>query len=138
MRISDWSSDVCSSDLGRRHVACGAHVAQQGHPILVRQAKVEDDGVVAGGGDGGTRFVDGADGIGGETGPFETAADQLAQAVFVLEDQNAHDECRSRKRSVRHVFDGRAILGLEAYRSEEPTSELQSLLRNSYAVLCLN
>src|SRR3546814_1854565 len=95
MRISDWRSDVCSSDL------------------------VEDDGVVAGGGDGGTRFVDGADGIGGETGPFETAADQLAQAVFVLDDQDAHDECRSRKWSVRHVFDGRAILGLEAYPDQD-------------------
>src|SRR3546814_5950111 len=31
----------------------------------------------------------------------------------------AHDECRSRKWSVRHVFDGRAILGLEAYPDQD-------------------
>src|SRR3546814_9771644 len=32
---------------------------------------------------------------------------------------------------------GAAKIGLRAFRSEEHTSELQSLMRNSYAVFCL-
>src|SRR3546814_5192696 len=34
------------------------------------------------------------------------------------------------------VLDGHPLLGLERLRSEEHTSELQSLMRISYAVLC--
>src|SRR3546814_4555560 len=41
--------------------------------------------------------------------------------------------------STAHIFalPGCAWLGLRAWRSEEHTSELQSLMRNSYAVFCL-
>src|SRR3546814_5121786 len=34
-------------------------------------------------------------------------------------------------------LEGYALAGYESYRSEEHTSELQSLMRNSYAVFCL-
>src|SRR3546814_3022351 len=37
----------------------------------------------------------------------------------------------------QHVADAAAELGLEHIRSEEHTSELQSLMRISYAVFCL-
>src|SRR3546814_8924502 len=37
----------------------------------------------------------------------------------------------------RLLVDGVEQPGLAVPRSEEPTSELQSLMRNSYAVLCL-
>src|SRR3546814_7638865 len=36
MRISDWSSDVCSSDLGAQHEldsACRAHPGRRSHPV---------------------------------------------------------------------------------------------------------
>src|SRR3546814_12487204 len=34
MRISDWSSDVCSSDLGDTHVLCNASVLDKVPPFL--------------------------------------------------------------------------------------------------------
>src|SRR3546814_6971852 len=95
MRISDWSSDVCSSDLARarKQVARAAqHVGGDRH----RAVRVElahhrgDRGAVA------PRKV--------EQQPLEIAADL-----------NVHARRRGR-------------------RSEEHTSELQSLMRNSYAV----
>src|SRR3546814_10754143 len=39
MRISDWSSDVCSSDLDARHLATG----QPAHEIEAVDAGVDDD-----------------------------------------------------------------------------------------------
>src|SRR3546814_8015941 len=84
MRISDWSSDVCSSDL---------HVARTIRPALARGAWVLCD-----------RFVDSSRAYQGGGGGI-TDADIMAL----------------------HAFG----------RSEEHTSELQSLMRISYAVVCL-
>src|SRR3546814_7437027 len=36
-----------------------------------------------------------------------------------------------------HVIDGTVAIGIDLHRSEEHTSELQSLMRISYAVFCL-
>src|SRR3546814_6778637 len=96
MRISDWSSDVCSSDL--------QHAAQQldvlgkarvgGFELLHLAHRVHDRGVVA---------------------AAELAADFGQRA-------------------------GGELLGEvhgDLARSEEHTSELQSLMRISYAVFCL-
>src|SRR3546814_19750750 len=41
MRISDWSSDVCSSDLILVVAACVAIATRAGHPALVPQILVE-------------------------------------------------------------------------------------------------
>src|SRR3546814_3423729 len=86
MRISDWSSDVCSSDLvfGGRH-------------RLERQMRVAF---------GHARHQEHALGV-----------DDLAAFP------------RNLSRRARH--------GAHAVRSEEHTSELQSLMRISYAVFCL-
>src|SRR3546814_4735774 len=87
MRISDWSSDVCSSDLSDRHqpdIAAGDEVGA------------------------------------GETGGRAGAA---------------------QRDSTQHVdqpgFHRQAVVPGDACRSEEHTSELQSLMRISYAVFCL-
>src|SRR3546814_9892755 len=91
MRISDWSSDVCSSDLGDlpdRDLGIGGQVEQRVH----RQRN--DLGLL-------DRFPARAHvGVGDQRIP-EFVADQRAD------------------------------------RSEEHTSELQSLMRISYAVFCL-
>src|SRR3546814_10203450 len=103
MRISDWSSDVCSSDLRWRVVAepvarahrVGAHRLQQ---------------AVAGG----------------------DADDRLVQ-VFgrgVLEQEALRPGFGRAQRQV-------VVEGGQQQRSEEHTSELQSLMRISYAVFCL-
>src|SRR3546814_1252438 len=98
MRISDWSSDVCSSDLGDL-----CYVEQGGdprHDVLADSGGGGDDVAVAG------RL------LGDQRGKV------LGQGMLVLGRVDLHD--------LRH-----------AGRSEEHTSELQSLMRISYAVFCL-
>src|SRR3546814_2446433 len=109
MRISDWSSDVCSSDLlVRRHAV---------YLVIGRHD----------GGDAGAlhHFPEGRKEIfaqfpfGDRRGCDILAALGLAMAGHVLE--RRHDLVRA-----------------DLPRSEEHTSELQSLMRISYAVFCLN
>src|SRR3546814_5225640 len=97
MRISDWSSDVCSSDLHwdvfwRFYQDTGAR--KWGRPYLTRSF-------------------------------FSMLGETMADKVLLM--------LASR--------DGKPIAGalnlIGADRSEEHTSELQSLMRISYAVFCL-
>src|SRR3546814_8968260 len=97
MRISDWSSDVCSSDLRPRehksHGSGGDFIEAQSFPIFCRRKQAEN--------------VVGASG---------------RQAIIDL----------------RLDIGTNFREGLYASpRSEEHTSELQSLMRISYAVFCL-
>src|SRR3546814_2534936 len=94
MRISDWSSDVCSSDL------------MPGMSGLQLAEAIEDR----------CQLV------------FCTAYDSFAIDAFGL---NALDYL------VKPVVPERLAKTLERVRSEEHTSELQSLMRISYAVFCL-
>src|SRR3546814_8579515 len=122
MRISDWSSDVCSSDLQALQVALGRH-QRAGRP--------------------GDRLDDAAgDGIG---------AVQIDEALQVFRQLGAglrlaDHELVIGKLGVAQVQAARQAEpeGLlvahhagHAERSEEHTSELQSLMRISYAVFCL-
>src|SRR3546814_8463724 len=104
MRISDWSSDVCSSDLPGR--GRGGVLVER-----VEMMAVEDDVEV-----GGERLVDHRlDPV--QEGRVDRVGCRLATAVHP-----AHRDA-----------DGGEARG----RSEEHTSELQSLMRLSYAVFCL-
>src|SRR3546814_10004489 len=97
MRISDWSSDVCSSDLGGRRECEGpCHAAHA----------VRDEG----------------HGLRGE--PGDKHQDQPVAPRHVRRGEGG----KRRK--------GRCA-GQQQRRSEEHTSELQSLMRISYAVFCL-
>src|SRR3546814_1436210 len=108
MRISDWSSDVCSSDL-TVEVARVQQVHRVDHHRHVR-------GVLAG---GVGELLDRADRIG---------VQHLLPAVEVL----------ALPVAVRAAHVGLAVArDLGEDRSEEHTSELQSLMRISYAVFCL-
>src|SRR3546814_9794852 len=115
MRISDWSSDVCSSDLmeGRERVvgdlrACGRHRGKQRRLAGVRHAEQAD-----------------------------------IRHQRQLHAQFADVARRALGRFVRCAVDRRlevriAEAAMAALRrSEEHTSELQSLMRISYAVFCL-
>src|SRR3546814_3070984 len=109
MRISDWSSDVCPSDLvhhgSARDPCCPRaawRIATGGHrqrPRRIRRARHR-------------------------RGPPPWPA----PAPEKLAGQ-AHAQ-----REIRHVA---AVGSLSGVRSEEHTSELQSLMRISYAVFCL-
>src|SRR3546814_3355414 len=113
MRISDWSSDVCSSDLAtgratphRDPQAVQAHPAQaHGRPPAPAEAH------------GSTLHA------GGATDPGRRWWRSASIRRFRPPPEAVCQACRLRK------FPGT--------RSEEHTSELQSLMRISYAVFCL-
>src|SRR3546814_10067113 len=110
MRISDWSSDVCSSDLDLRHA----------QPDEVEQGARHAGGDIAMGG------IEAADALGGGGFVIETAAHGSAPWLGSTEHRRTGPGfCDSR----HFVTGGR--------RSEEHTSELQSLMRIPYAVFCL-
>src|SRR3546814_7342868 len=120
MRISDWSSDVCSSDL---------------HAGADRMARVG-----AGAGGNGHRQHAHDEGERGHQDRTEAQArgldHRLAQrpAELALLDRELDDQDRVLRRQADHR--DQADLEVDV-RSEEHTSELQSLMRISYAVFCL-
>src|SRR3546814_1459244 len=105
MRISDWSSDVCSSDLRVAFVDVHQRV------VLLRQ---RGDLV-----ERGDEAVHREHAVGGDHDRAGAIRARLLQLLF----------------QVRHVAVGVAVA--PGLRSEEHTSELQSLMRISYAVFCL-
>src|SRR3546814_7411163 len=101
MRISDWSSDVCSSDLKKLTGKAAQTVGGVGLNSGVYDSKK------TGGSDAAVENV-------------HKVAERLARGEFDL------------------VGVGRAIMhDPEWTRTEENTSELQSLMRRPYAVFCL-
>src|SRR3546814_4931804 len=97
MRISDWSSDVCSSDL-LRWTAGRLDIARRTREIerrsISREAAIDE-------------YI----------GIFRAAMERI----------------RPDDQDYIHPLSG----GRDSRRSEEHTSELQSLMRISYAVFCL-
>src|SRR3546814_2435911 len=94
MRISDWSSDVCSSDLQLRE--------------LLLPRKVDD-------------LV-----------PRRLEAERMHRPL------PRHDDAVAAQRDLRdNIRPARILAPHFVDRSEEHTSELQSLMRISYAVFCL-
>src|SRR3546814_5437968 len=130
MRISDWSSDVCSSDLN-----AGEHILMPRSParIAVHFLDQLSNGEAAVAHDmGGTALRD---------------RDQLAadhqQAVVLAGKLLFDDDAPAMPQgAIEGSTEGDLIAdaGGDApavVRSEEHTSELQSLMRISYAVFCL-
>src|SRR3546814_8181960 len=122
MRISDWSSDLCSSDLvGRLELGrevepvliVGAgqvvHLVQQRHLVAVGD-------LAAVGGRAGDRHREDVDVVDAGGQALPVAGGRVGDRLAV--------------RPVRRAAAGEL-------RSEEHTSELQSLMRISYAVFCL-
>src|SRR3546814_4217302 len=111
MRISDWNSDVCSSDLNQRVERRGEggksrlDLRQGGYPgvhLLLPRLK---QGV--------------------RTGAL--CSDKVRHKLRGVDARSAAQGCQD-----RHCWN-RPL----PWRSEEHTSELQSLMRISYAVFCL-
>src|SRR3546814_1548458 len=131
MRISDWSSDVCSSDLDRSD-ASGFDL-KQGEGGLVDLEFALQYLVLRDGAQSPSllrpRDTPGLIDACAEAGVFdEDIANALREAHGVL--LAAGLECTLDRRR-------RWVVENEAVRSEEHTSELQSLMRISYAVFCL-
>src|SRR3546814_1287934 len=110
MRISDWSSDVCSSDLASRCASLTTVLALPARCAVERTPDV-------------TSLV----------------------AAAVFSSAAACCSVRRDRSSAAELISLEPVLMLSAdpatesmIRSEEHTSELQSLMRLSYAVFCLN
>src|SRR3546814_2622756 len=118
MRISDWSSDVCSSDL-RSRLPPGA---RQAAGIGRGAGQPTDDEPVG-------KCTDYA-----RTGQHDGRDDRHLLRQLSRPSDSGHAGYR---RHVRRRAWLSTALVLERARSEEHTSELQSLMRISYAVFCL-
>src|SRR3546814_9578420 len=118
MRMSDWSSDVCSSDLPETRIAAW-HVCRRSDRH--RRATTLSDGA---------------------------ANRDCVQSLWrdgVRRDHGRQVQCRCRREGQSRGREVAGSAGREQWRSgaetggrsEEHTSELQSLMRISYAVFCL-
>src|SRR3546814_2453207 len=116
MRISDWSSDVCSSDLSWSLLRFARNDDSiQRHPSLAR------------------RFADRLHRDKGRgAGDVRQARNLFAQHDAIAADVGGADLEQIVEAARDHV----AFLDLRQ-RSEEHTSEFKSLMRTSYAVFCL-
>src|SRR3546814_1915685 len=115
MRISDWSSDVCSSDLGPDHQPAG---------------RIED----------GSEHAAAAVGDGDRHAPVvrRLAAGARARRQSVARGRQGLGAQAGRGAAMSYQnYVIAAYLVFAVVRSEEHTSELQSLMRISYAVFCL-
>src|SRR3546814_6647099 len=112
MRISDWSSDVCSADLFRHQFFGTARLAYR---------------------DGGHAF--------GHAGHAESPAFTMSHSGRLIDRPGARvNSSRLRNAGTSekgHAMDDDDLPRRQGGRSEEHTSELQSLMRSSYAVFCL-
>src|SRR3546814_1122919 len=130
MRISDWSSDVCASDLfGRLGKQCRrvGHVHRRIGIIAAARAL---ERVAAG-----LRLAAEIAGLAADAAEiFETVV--IGFELVVAHPPVLHRHVgRQDAVALLVVAAGHEIAGQE--RSEEHTSELQSLMRISYAVFCL-
>src|SRR3546814_7074830 len=107
MRISDWSSDVCSSDLLKREI-------DQQNGILLNNAQQHQE------------------------------TDEHRHGNGLSGDMERQCAAQRREHQRSHIYKWRQDAFVKQHqhrknqqRSEEHTSELQSLMRNSYAVFSL-
>src|SRR3546814_6805726 len=112
MRISDWSSDVCSSDLHQRD---GAALTRFLHWVALESPKGGLDELTA---------SDKLHALRKETGELR---DLSFDTISGAGPNGAVVHYRASEKTNRKLEP----------RSEEHTSELQSIMRNSYAVFCL-
>src|SRR3546814_2962461 len=135
MRISDWSSDVCSSDLpGQTNYAAAkagmvgfskalaAEIANRGITVNVVAPGFIDTAMTEALNDAQKEKLLAAV----PAGRLGTPEDIAAAVVYLASAEAAYVTG-----ATIHLNGGMAM------RSEEHTSELQSLMRPSYAVLCL-
>src|SRR3546814_5049987 len=147
MRISDWSSDVCSSDHRGVHFPCASRIAPQRQSGRIRFAlkllaaigrgfEVDlDRGVKA-------EVVDAAFvGLGHLDAPAARVEQDLADPGHMAGEHRGEtadgvdillDLGEPRVDDLADIVEFGARVGFPAARSEEHTSELQSIMRNSY------
>src|SRR3546814_1935185 len=142
MRISDWSSDVCSSDLPAAYQVSKGSALQVDKPFYDRIRTEQDKRTLI------EQFE-----VPIRTGrAWHVPAGHVFRVTAPVGPQvgdfnvwNAHDPrerlwaARTRQLQGAHVSTHDRLWSNLPFlrRSEEHTSELQSLMRNTYAVFCL-
>src|SRR3546814_2495909 len=133
MRISDWSSDVCSSDLDVSGTISGEERIPEPTEVVsvlaIQRGTADPDRYVIMSGDIDSRVSDVMD----FTSDSPGANDNASGVAGTLEAARILSQ---------HSFPGTIVYAAlsgeeQGLRSEEHTSELQSLMRISYAVFCL-
>src|SRR3546814_6578476 len=125
MRIIDWSSDVCSSDLAGDDVF-------EGQPAMLDGLRLAVPTTLA---------LDGMDPHVSQS--FAAALSRLSAAGARIEEIEVPEFAQLAAINAKGGFTSSEAwawhrdLIARAARSEEHTSELQSLMRSSYAVFCL-
>src|SRR3546814_7553347 len=133
MRISDWSSDVCSSDLG----SAAIRIARRSMAGPSRAAPPMPDPFDPAEFDAPPPADPGADYRVLLDAMRQAGADGIAQQSAALVqriEQDARQRLEWGQRMGTAVDDLQRVAG---QRSEEHTPELKSLMRISYAVFCL-
>src|SRR3546814_6083819 len=119
MRISDWSSDVCSSDLLTNPATLPHEYCNPTLPITPSLS---------------TALAGAQDKL-RPRAEVEGAALQISQPRHLT--QMATRPCETRRNPAISALSDPLAARFQVRRSEEHTSELQSLMRISYAVFCL-
>src|SRR3546814_1024316 len=127
MRISDWSADVCSTDLPR-HGAPAVAGAHDRHQDLEH---VADRAETAIGDRPRLGHVRGDDLLGAVARITQRSGEERLPSGIDMPQLVGRQDARGEKADQAHGDDR------EALRSEEPTSEFQSLMRISYAAFGL-
>src|SRR3546814_2770384 len=132
MRISDWSSDVCSSDLAESEVSWFQTSPRQSLDWILPGADPATTAIIDIGG-GASRLVDELlDRSFADVTVLDIADSALAQSRKRLGDRA--DRVRWIVADITAWSPPRQY---DVWSSEEHPSELQSLMRISYAVFCL-
>src|SRR3546814_7205378 len=141
MRISDWSSDVCSSDLREEIIAYAREFDPQPFHLSDEGAAATHFGTLSSSGWHTTALSMKMMLAAWETRPGPRPAALGAIGVDELRWLNpvhAGDTLRGTSKVIeKKASRSRPEMGI-VKRSEEHTSELTSLMRISYAVFCLN
>src|SRR3546814_1321745 len=135
MRISDWSSDVCSSDLDVTQYAAdtsGCALVRFYVGRVVVTLHLEDGGLPIADIYHARILAGTANYLGASGGQFL----QVNARAFIAAMLRPHDRENAKLRQVGLATQRLQYAGI-FFRSEEHTSELQSLMRISYAVFCL-
>src|SRR3546814_5104965 len=107
MRISDWSSDLFSSDLSAVDFARHIHAVAFNFDLAGERA----------------------------LRTTKQCGEHLAGLVAVVIDRLLAQDHQAGRFFLNHL--GEQLGNTQRFRSEEHTTEIQSLMRNTYAVFCL-
>src|SRR3546814_1736883 len=134
MRISDWSSDVCSSDLTDPRPALAYHLIEGTGPTVIFLPGYASDMA----GSKAPALEAWAKARGQAFLRFDYAGCGRSEGAFA--DQTLAGWRDDALTMIDWAVTGPVVLvgsSMGGWRSEEHTSELQSLMRISYAVFCL-